>query len=423
MRNTKQLSLLATNTVRHEGPQRLFLSDFLVSLSLRGILGSLYNYCKIGRGSILALILIPLIMGCSDQTEKSSDTEAGYIVNGVLSNSSGETIFLDLLTSTSQIPVDSATLNENGEFSFSGHADNMNFYRVRLSQNNFFNILLDNSERLSITGDAKNLYYTYEVRGSQESNSMFEFNKYIRSFSMTIDSLRNALNKFGGQPNFDSANASINNSYMDLMAGKSDFVKKFIDSHSGSFSLLVAVENLNPQEDVAYYIKVDKDLMAAHPNSEYVRNFHAKIVQFSRLAVGSEAPQLLLNNPNGQTISLSSLRGKVVLIDFWASWCKPCRFENPNVVKIYNEFHDKGFEIYGVSLDRQKQAWVTAIQQDGLEWIHVSDLGFWQSAAVKLYDINSIPQTYLIDEEGIIIAKGLRSPALKAKLTEIFGDA
>ncbi|HHZ64767.1 MAG TPA: AhpC/TSA family protein [Flavobacteriales bacterium] len=366
-----------------------------------------------------------LMLGCSYQTDEGEarNNGDGYTVNGILSNSGGETIFLDLLSATSQDPVDSAVLNENGEFSFSGQADNMSFYRVRISKNNFFNIVLDNSERLSITGDAKNLYYSYEAQGSQESNSMFELNDYIRSFAMTVDSLGNALNRFGGQPNFDSAKASINNAYMDLMVGKSDFVKNFIDSHSGSFSLLAAVENLNPQEDVAYFIKVDKDLMESHPNSDYVKSLHARIVQLSRLAVGSEAPQLLLNDPDGQTVSLSSLRGKVVLIDFWASWCKPCRFENPNVVKIYEEFHDKGFEIYGVSLDKQKQAWVAAIQQDGLEWIHVSDLGFWQSAAVKLYDINSIPQTYLIDEEGIIIAKGLRSPALKAKLTEIFGGA
>ena len=372
----------------------------------------------------LASLTCFLVVGCSEQSDdgKGSGT-GGFTVVGALSNSGGETIYLDLLTATTQDPVDSAIVNEKGEFSFSGQAHNMNFYRVRISQNNFFNIVLNNEEHVQITADAKNMYYSYDVKGSAESNSMFEFNEYMRSFSIGIDSLRNTLNKYGGQPNFDSANASINNKYMELMGGKTVFVKQFIDSHTGSFSLLVAIENLNPQEDMPYFLKVDKDLMSSYPNSEYVKGFHAKIVQMSRLAVGSEAPQLLLNDPNGQTISLSSLRGKIVLIDFWASWCKPCRFENPNVVKIYNDFRDKGFEIYGVSLDKQKQSWVAAIQQDGLEWIHVSDLGFWQSAAVKLYDINSIPQTYLIDKEGIIIAKGLRSPALRAKLTEIFGEA
>lgn len=139
------------------------------------------------------------------------------------------------------------------------------------------------------------------------------------------------------------------------------------------------------------------------------------------IAVGNQAPELKYNNPEGEPIALSSLRGKVVLIDFWASWCKPCRRENPAVVQVYNKYKDKGFEIYGVSLDRQMGAWVQAIQQDGLEWIHVSDLGFWNSAPVKLYDINSIPQTYLIGKDGKIIAKGLRAVELEKKLAEIFG--
>ncbi|PCH98815.1 MAG: hypothetical protein COB85_01020 [Bacteroidetes bacterium] len=276
---------------------------------------------RVVNTSLLAALLLSLIMGCSNPNGErdGSRVGGGYTVKGVLSNSSGESIYLDLLTATAQVPVDSAVLNEKGEFSFSGQTDNMNFFRVRISQNNFFNILLDNSESLDITGDAKQLYYTYEVNGSQESNSMFEFNEYVRTFSLSIDSLRNLLNRFGGQQNFDSANASINNIYMDLMIDKSKFVKNFIDSHTGSFSLLLAIENLNPQEDVAYFINVDKDLMESYPNSEYVKSFHAKVLQLSRLAVGSEAPQLLLNDPNGQTISLSSLRGKVVLIDFWAS--------------------------------------------------------------------------------------------------------
>jgi len=110
-----------------------------------------------------------------------------------------------------------------------------------------------------------------------------------------------------------------------------------------------------------------------------------------------------------------------VLIDFWASWCKPCRLENPHVVKLYKEYRDRGFEVYGVSLDKNKQAWVNAIQQDGLEWIHVSDLQFWNSTAAKLYDVSSIPQTYLIDEDGKIIAKNLRAAELGKKLKEILG--
>lgn len=142
----------------------------------------------------------------------------------------------------------------------------------------------------------------------------------------------------------------------------------------------------------------------------------------SNVKVGQVAPEISLKTPEGKTINLSDLRGKYVLIDFWASWCKPCRAENPNVVRVYNEYKDKGFEILGVSLDRNKEAWVNAIEQDGLQWPHVSDLQFWNSVAAKTYGVSSIPYTVLLDKEGKVIAERLRGPSLEAKLEEIFGS-
>ena len=136
--------------------------------------------------------------------------------------------------------------------------------------------------------------------------------------------------------------------------------------------------------------------------------------------MGTIAPDFTMNNPEGKPIQLSSLRGKVVMIDFWASWCGPCRQENPNVVKLYQQYHEKGFEIIGVSLDRTKEDWVKAIQDDKLTWIHVSDLQYWQNAAALLYSVKLIPQSYLLDKEGKIIAKGLRNEQLDKKLKELF---
>jgi thiol-disulfide isomerase/thioredoxin len=138
------------------------------------------------------------------------------------------------------------------------------------------------------------------------------------------------------------------------------------------------------------------------------------------LDIGQDVPEISLNSPEGKPIKLSSLKGKIVLLDFWASWCQPCRHENPNLVENYRKYHSLGFEIYQVSLDRNREEWLNGIKQDHLDWVHVSDLKYWESSVVSMFNIRGIPMNYLLDREGKVIARNLRGPELGEKLTEVF---
>ena len=173
------------------------------------------------------------------------------------------------------------------------------------------------------------------------------------------------------------------------------------------------------ENHAALYTDIRDALVQKYPNNPYVKHLSDKLKGV--LLPGMDAPEISMKDTEGNIRRLSDLRGKVVLIDFWASWCGPCRRENPNVVKLYKKYHDKGFEIYSVSLDKEKSAWLKAIKDDGLVWSnHVSDLNGWTSSGGKTYGIMSVPSTVLVDKDGKIIARNLRGPELERKLAEIF---
>ena len=158
------------------------------------------------------------------------------------------------------------------------------------------------------------------------------------------------------------------------------------------------------------------------PSDKLYTQVKPQLEALKKTAIGQVAPDIELTTPDGKKVKPSDFRGKYLLLDFWASWCMPCRRENPNVVRMYKKYKDKGFEILGISLDRDKNKWIQAIKSDGLVWHHGSDLKGWQSEAAKLYGVSSIPNTFLLDKEGRIIAKGLRGPTLEQKLKELLGE-
>jgi len=189
-------------------------------------------------------------------------------------------------------------------------------------------------------------------------------------------------------------------------------------------AVLFFVDMFSRDKYQALHTEVIKALYEKYPKQPIVaERYKVENSPTTATTVGAMAPDLAVENPDGKVLKLSDLRGKVVLLDFWAAWCRPCRQENPNVVKVYNKYHEKGFEIYSVSLDRDKASWVKAIEADGLIWPnHVCDFGYWQSKAAKTYGVSAIPSTFLIGKDGRIIAKNLRGAALENALKELFSE-
>jgi len=175
-------------------------------------------------------------------------------------------------------------------------------------------------------------------------------------------------------------------------------------------------EKFNSLTDTLKNSRLGKDLFAR------IGNAIARASE-KRIDIGSVAEDFSAPTPEGKTLSLKKSLGKITILDFWASWCKPCRMENPNVVKVYNKYHNKGLNIIGVSLDRKQEAWVKAIDDDNLTWNHVSNLKFWQEPIARAYGVRSIPATFILDENGNVIAKNLRGPALEQKISELLGEA
>jgi thiol-disulfide isomerase/thioredoxin len=363
-------------------------------------------------------------------------------IKGKLSNASGETIYLQDANSQRPVNIDSVKLSASGEFEFHTKIEAKGFYNVFITQGNFATLILDPSDKLTVTGDAKNLGYTYKTEGSPDTKLFMDFNTYamenrrkLSAIKQKQDSIQNVFqfllnqNKDAKRINILSDSLSkvlepgfnkLSEQSILLMKEADTYASSFIDKNPGSFADLAVLQLFSDKEaSFSYFEKVSISLHKKFPEQKNLKPFYEYVDKMKRLSVGALAPEIKLNSPEGKEIALSSLRGKIVLIDFWASWCGPCRKENPNVRKIYAEYHDKGFDVYSVSLDDDKNAWMKAIATDQLVWNHVSELKKWQSAVVPLYDIKGIPMTVLLDKEGKIIAKNLRGEQLAAKVAEL----
>ena len=368
-------------------------------------------------------IFILLFSACSDPNTESS---SGFELKGKLGNAHGDTLFLEKMATDGLVKVDTAILDENGEFTMNTPITEIGFYRLKTSDRNFATFIFDANQKVTITGDVADLGNSYTVEGSEDSKLFWEINQVSAVSYRKRDSLQKIFQAFVNitkmdSLRIDSMSNELEKPYTELVNEHNQYLKTFIETHASSFASLAAIQQLQPDEFMDTYFKLDDGLFAKYPNSPYIKACHDGVSSSRKLSVGTPAPEINMNTPEEKPLALSSLKGKVVLIDFWASWCGPCRAENPNVVKAYNKYKSKGFDIYSVSLDKDMDKWKQAIKADGLTWKnHVCDFKFWQSPVVELYNFNAITTNVLIDREGKILAKNLRGEALDKKLEEIF---
>lgn len=362
-------------------------------------------------------------------------------ISGKLNNPEiGEYIFLDELKSDMLITVDSLITSGSGTFNLKTETKVPAFYLLKINENNFLTMLLEPGEKIKIEAHHDSLNYPIYVSGSKGTELMAEYNRTLRETINKLTELNTIYMQNQDSPGLPSVMESLDSMAQAYLNEINAYTKNYIDENLTSLVSLVALYQqvaprvyvMNPVNDLAYFIKVDSTLSILYPEYEPVKALHEQVKEFvarneslqsatPASGEGAEAPDISLPAPNGDTITLSSTRGSVVLLDFWASWCSPCRLENPNLVKAFNLYHSKGFQIFQVSLDKTKEAWIKGIQDDGLEnWIHVSDVKYWNSVVVPLYRIESIPFNFLLDKEGRIIASNLRGEMLQKKLADLF---
>ena len=349
-------------------------------------------------------------------------------IDGSIINVTNSEIYLLKLGGQSLIPIDTFKLDKSKidveqKFHFDLLVDDPSFYQLSLGEKKFTMIILSQGDKMKITLDARDMREYKSVSGSPETESLVKITNEIKLFDSKMALLEEKYRLVYGTPEQDSVGKILANDYQNLDAEKKIYLKKEMLGNP-SLSGLLFMDVIGITDNMDFYANYAPAMIEKYPNNMFVKSVYQQYLSEKGkvvLSPGDLAPEIDLPDTLGNNIKLSSLRGKVVLIDFWASWCSPCRRANPHVVGLYNKYHAKGFDILGVSFDKTRASWTKAILDDGLVWHQVSDLKYWNSIAGKAYGVKSIPHTVLIDKDGKIIAIGLRGAALDAKLKEIFG--
>lgn len=367
--------------------------------------------------SLIVAVALTLI-SCKSDNGKS---KRGFTIEGKLANAGTiSSLALHELTPTGLVLLDTAAVAEDGSFIMQGVLPEKTFCIIRFENNGDIALVVDTNANFKLEIDAKSPS-DYVVSGPEENKqlkTLFNLNTSYYKLGQTIEKRFESYTMENMTPQVEG---EIRNAFDSLQKAHENALMNLTETMTGSFTALFATNFLLPDAPVSFLKLVDEKAQQNFPNSKHAALLHNRVETLMKTDVGAAAPEITLSDPFGKNVSLSSFAGKIVLIDFWASWCAPCRKDNPKNVALYNKYKGKGFEIFGVSLDDNREAWIDAINKDKLLWAHGSDLQKWNSPLVGKYGIDAIPYTVLVDKEGKIIATKLRGEALENKLKEIFG--
>jgi peroxiredoxin len=340
----------------------------------------------------------------------------GYRISGELAGIEDGTIMLEQGIGGEIVVLDSAVVKD-GAFTLEGVVEIPDLYFLRIDEKRgrLF-LFLENSD-ITITGHGDSLYLA-KVTGSAVQDELVKFNEGIDGI---YERMQNLFDQFAetGESASRAVTDSLEKQLKALDQEMKDMQKAYVKEHPSSYIVPYVIQNLSDElegEEIEQLLMVMDTALAG---SQLSKDLRKRVEVLKRVAIGQYAPDFTMNDTGGVAVTLSGLRGKYLLIDFWAAWCGPCRYENPNVVSAYNKYKDKGFDILGVSLDDDREQWLKAIRDDQLDWHQVSDLKGWANEAAMLYGVNSIPGNLLLDREGRIIARNLRGEDLHNKLAEL----
>lgn len=343
-------------------------------------------------------------------------------VSGMVFNSTQDSVHLARFFGDRYEYYESVKLSKDGEFKFNSKLPFPDYYVLKFGSQHV-NLILKNGSDIKVYGDGKNLSLFANIVGSDETKNMNEFLRSIYQWQQKSDSANQVVAQ---DPSKKEALTKEMNSAYSVFQGEQ---RTFVAQNANSPALFPILQFIDPNKDFASYEAIVNQINTGFGDSPTVKGLVANLESYKAeqykndpMAPGKLAPDFEEKKADGTTMKLSDLRGKVVLLDFWASWCGPCRRENPNVVAQYNKYKDDGFTVMSVSLDKSKEAWLAAIEKDGLVWPnHVSDLQQWSSRVGALYGVRSIPFTVLIDQEGKIIKTNVRGEDLQLQLSRIYG--